>query len=197
MHGAIPITVDQVSGVADGGFSDAFLRGELPSKARSHVDVICCRNAQQPAVRNISTVEIAVIYMAQREGHRGAGERKVFFYNGQRRGIVANISTACPENILFFIGVVAFNTGGIAVANNDNCGVRIVKPSSICCTAGLIGCYRKVAAGASVGIPVLCSTGYIPTPVASDFVAMGNDIIHGIIISRLAIPGQVCKPTGA
>ena len=126
--------------------------------------------------------------MAQREGHRGAGERKVFFYNGQRRGIVADISTACPENILFFIGVVAFNTGGIAVANNDNCGVRIVKPGSICCAAGLIGCYCKVAAGASVGIPVLCSTGYIPIPVASDFVAMGNDIIHSTIISRFTVP---------
>lgn len=197
VHGTIPIAVDQIGGVADGGFSDTFLRGELPAKARAHIDIICCRNAQQPAVRNISTVEIAVIYMAQREGHRGAGERKVFFYNGQRRGIVADISTACPENILFFIGVVAFNTGGIAVANNDNCGVRIVKPGSICCAAGLIGCYCKVAAGASVGIPVLCGTSYVPAAIASDFVAMGNDIIHGIIISRLAIPGQVCKPTGA
>ena len=56
VHGAVSIAVEQLSGAADGGFSDAFLCGELPAKACAHVDIICCRNAQQPAVRNIAAV---------------------------------------------------------------------------------------------------------------------------------------------
>ena len=45
VHGAISIAVDQISGTSDGGFPNTFLRGELPTKARTHVNVVCRRNA--------------------------------------------------------------------------------------------------------------------------------------------------------
>ena len=45
VHGTISIAVDQISGTTDGGFPNTFLRGELPTKARTHVNVVCRRNA--------------------------------------------------------------------------------------------------------------------------------------------------------
>jgi len=56
VHGTISIAVDQISGTSDGGFSDTFLRRELPTKARTHIAIVRRCNPQQPAVRNITTV---------------------------------------------------------------------------------------------------------------------------------------------